>query len=178
MNNKGSAIILVLLAIAFLGVSLIVLMFDWAWVDIQTTESSQNIHLKMPIPINLVSFALNFVPKEGLQVEVPKEVWENKELIIEALQAIADSPDAILIRVKTPDAKVLVEKSKGRVILNVEAEDATVRAALPVQPMINILKKWDWKQLEPKIALDIFAACGSGSYLIVDSEEAKVKITS
>ncbi len=178
MNKKGSAIVLVLLAIVFIGISLTVLMFDWAWIDIQTAESSQNIHLKIPVPLNLVSFGMNFVSKEEMHVEIPREVWENRELIMESLKAIADCPDTTLVRVKTPDAKVIIEKSGGKIILNVEAEDATVHAALPIEAIIDILKEWDWKHFRPQIAIDIFAAGGSGSYLFVDCEDAKVKITS
>jgi hypothetical protein len=166
------------MAIAFLAVSLTVLMFDWAWVDIQTFESSQNIHLKMPVPLNLVSFALNFAPREEMQMEVPKEVYENKELILKSLQAIADCPDAKLVQVSTPDAKVLVQKKGERIVFVVEAEDATVHGAFPIEPIIEALEDWNWKEIEPKIAFDILSACRLKSYIHIDTAEAKVKISS
>lgn len=178
MRHQGSAVIIVIMAVAFLAVSLTVLMFDWAWVDIQAIESSQKIHLKMPIPINLISFALNFAPREEMQIEVPKEVWEKKELIMEALKAIQDCPDTTFLQISTPEAEVLVKKEEGRIIFELDAEDAKVQGALPIEPMISTLEKWDWKYFEPKLALDIFSAGDSKSYIFVDSEEAKVKITS
>ena len=113
-----------------------------------------------------------------MQIEVPKEVWERKELIMEALKAIEDCPDTTFVQISTPEAKVLVKKEKGRIVFEVDAEDAKVQGALPIKPMISTLEKWNWRYFEPKLALDIFSAGGSKSYIFVDSEEAKVRITS
>lgn len=173
MRDRGSAIILVLMAVVFLGAAFTVLMIDWAWVDIHAKESDHNIRLKIPIPLNLVTFAMNFVPLEETGVEIPKEVWENRELIIESLQAIADCPDAILVQVQTPEAIVLVEKKGKRILFNVEAEDATVRGSFPVKPLIEMIEKWDWKYVEPKMTTDDISARNPG---ILFSEYVKVKI--
>lgn len=178
MNKKGSAITIlsIFFAVILMGASLVAALIDWAWVDIQTTKSGQKLHLKFPVPISLAGLAWNFVPQEEKRLIVPREIRENRELILGALQVLEECPDAILINVRTPDARVIVKKSEGKILFDVEVEDATVQGSFAIKPVLDTLKKWNWDRLDPGLGLEMFTTGGSGNYLYVDADGVRVKI--
>ncbi len=145
MKNKTINILLIIFFVILVLVSLIVSMIDWAWVKVHAYDSDVPIRISMPIPLNLAWFALNFVPSE----EIPREFYDviarNRVQIEKALQELKEGPDSILIKVETPKERVVIEKRKESIFIDVTAEDAHVEVSLPIRSFIKLMRKFDSK---------------------------------
>ncbi len=145
MKNKTINILLIIFFVILVLVSLIVSMIDWAWVKVHAYDSDVPIRISMPVPLNLAWFALNFVPSE----EIPRELYDvisrNRVQIEKALQDLQEAPDSVLVKVETPKEKVIIEKRKESIFIDVTAEDAHVEVSLPIRSFVKMLKKLDRK---------------------------------
>ena len=50
------------------------------------------------------------------------------------------------------------------------------RAALPIKAALRVLERWDWKTVEPRMAVDFLAYAGHGELVRVDAPDAKVAV--
>ena len=173
MKQKGFIAPIIIFVILFLG--LFILAMDWAIVDVQTFEP-EKVHIIAPLPINIAKVVLHFVPIPDEKIDMPPEAFENKKVILNALRILAESPDATLVRVVSREANVTISKKKDQLIIEVKTPDATVKARVPLKTTLKMLKKWDWKSIEPEVFLEVFDGFEKGEIISVDTKEAKVKI--
>ncbi len=153
------------------GVLATLLMMDWMVVDVRTPEP-ENIHIKVPFPLLAGRLAAGFVPDEALrEATVPPELAAQREVVMQALRALAETPDATLVRVSADDAKVDVTKRGSDLIIAVDADDAVVRCKVPVEGILEALEDWDWETFDPKMAFDILGSASMGNLVTVEVDD-------
>jgi hypothetical protein len=173
-NEKGFAALLVMFAIWLVIMPALIL--DWVIVDVKTCDKD-NVHIIVPVPLQLAGIALSFIPKEDLNVTIPKEVQDNKELITRLFNELKDSPDATLVSVKSNEAQVTISKKGNNLTIDVIAPDAKVHGILPLKETSRMFETWDGQHIQPQLAIKLLADCHPGSILSIDSKEARVHIT-
>ena len=141
MSTKVINTLLIIFFIILVGVSFIIYFLDWGWVDVQTYEGPKSIHFAIPVPLNVVNWAMHLSPQQEWRKEIPQEVLKNKDAIIKALQELKDCENATLIKVDTPKEKVLIEKRGDSIYLDVDAEDAHVKVTIPIRFFIKTLEE-------------------------------------
>jgi len=96
--------------------------------------------LFIPVPLALVSFALNFIPRQELG-EVERELAEFGPLASDILVALADCPDFTLVEVEDGPETVLISKENGRLVVRVKTPDESVSVKVPLWGAGQILNK-------------------------------------
>jgi hypothetical protein len=140
-------------------------------VDVHVVEETP-VHIKVPFPLILASAASSFIPDEVLEdAEIPPEVTEQKELVVETIRALLESPDANLVTVRTEDANVDIVKDGDTLRIAVDADDATVRCNVPIDGVLEALENWDWKTVDPQMAFDILHAAENGELVKVVTDD-------
>jgi hypothetical protein len=174
-NQRGFSNTAAVLLALMLAVLVAPLLMSWVVVDVHTT-GDEEVNFTVPVPLALARIALAFVPTREIAEKLPPEVARHKEKVLAALRSIQLCPDAMLVEVDAPDAKVKVAKRGDRLIIDVDAPDAVVHTALPIKAALRVLERWDWKTVEPRMAVDFLAYAGHGELVRVDAPDAKVAV--
>ena len=151
------------------------LLMTWVVVDVHTYDEDA-VNIKLPIPLALARVGLAFAPADEIRQPVPAELTAHREHVLAVLRDLKSCPDTELVSVDAPDARVRIVKKGDLLQLDVDADDAVVHGAIPVDAVLKVLERWDWETFDPKLALDVIAAAGHGELLSVEAEDASVKI--
>jgi len=89
-------------------------------------------HLNLIVPAALVPATLSFVPKQHLQ-GASENLHEYLPLIDAAVPALEDCPDGVLVEVRDPGEHVLITKSGGSVVIDVNDADDEVHVSVPLR---------------------------------------------
>jgi hypothetical protein len=179
MRARGIATVPAVLLAAAAGLLTVLVLTDFMVVDVRTTGEDA-LHLVLPLPLAAGRVAAACVPDAARRdMEVPRAVREQREQILAGLRALHDSPDAALIRVESPDAKVVVAKEGDLIRVAVDADDGTlVRCALPLDGVLDALAGWDWQTLDPALLVRVLAAAPHGDLVRVEADDGtRVAIT-
>jgi hypothetical protein len=174
MRQRGIGTVGTVLLAGLAAVVVGVVVMDWAVVDIETRDEDA-VRLKVPVPVGLARFALAFAP-DSASAPVPAELREHREVILAVLEELEKHPDATLVRIESPDARVHVRTERGLLRVDVDADDAVVRFALPIKRVRATLARWDWERMTPRLAAELIAAA-DGELLHVDADDARVRIS-
>lgn len=175
MNSRGISNVTTVIIAALAALLVAPLLMSWVVIDVDTAPPD-NVHLKIPFPLALARVALLLVPDEDLHAELPPEVAAHGQQMAAAIEALERCPDATLLTVRARDANVHIAKVNGVLRIDVEADDATVHCAVPVEAVKRMLARWDGRHADPRMVLDFLSACGRGPLVSVDSREAKVRV--
>jgi len=171
MRQRGMSTFGGVLLAGLLGTLTAVAVTDWMIVDVQIADPDP-MHIKVPFPLFVANVATSFIPEHALDdARIPPEVTANKDLVISAITTLLESPDAALIKVDAPDARVEIAKQGDNLTVAVDAEDATVRCTLPLDGVLYALEEWDWKTVNPGIAFDILAKADNGPLVTVHADD-------
>ncbi len=144
---------------------------DWAVIRVQTPGPEVH-NLTIPLPLVLGDAAAAFLPQDlADEAEVPPELKENKEAILEILGELIDAPDGRLISVDSDEAKVRIDLKKGELLVHVDAPDAKVFCRLPLKGLRKALEKWDFESIEPDLLLKTLHSARRGNLVEVDAED-------
>ena len=156
------------------------LMMDWMVVDVHVVETANNdniqadmpIHIKVPFPLIVADIAAGFIPDEVFEdAEIPPEVKAQKELVLESIRSLLDSPDAELIKVRTDDANVDIFKDGDTLRIAVDADDAVVHCNVPIDGILDALERWDWETVDPQMIFDVLHAAENGELVTVATND-------
>jgi hypothetical protein len=176
MRARGFASTSTTVILAAIAAVLIAPLFmNWIVLDVRTAPP-QDVRITLPIPLAVVRTALWFVPRDEVRAALPPQAAVHRDSVLAAFRALESSPDTVFLSVRSREGTVRVAKDRGRLVLDVGAEEARVHAVLPLEAAHRILAKWDWRRLDPGMAVDLLAAAERGQLLSVDSEEARVRI--
>ena len=177
MRERGMSTVPAVLLAGAAGLVVAVAMMDWMVIDIHTTGEDA-VDLTVPVPLMVPRLAAVFIPDETLaDARVPPEVRQHKELILAMVRELEAAPDTTLVRVDSPDAKVLIRTENDTLRLAVDADDATVRCAIPLSGLAKVLERWDWQTADPQLALDLLASARRGEMVKVEAEDARVSLS-
>jgi len=171
MNQRGISTVPALVLATAAAMLTAVMLMDWMVVDIQTPEP-EALHLTVPFPLVAARMATAFVPQEVMaEAEIPPEVKDLKQPVLDALDALLEAPDATLVRVDSPDAQVVIAKQGDDLRISVDAEEAVVRCLIPLDGVRDALQSWDWQSADPSLAFDILSAAPTGELVRVEAED-------
>ena len=95
-------------------------------------KQADGTHLNLIVPAALVPATLHFVPRVNLQ-DAGREIRPYLPIIDAAIPALEDCPDGILVEVKDPGEHVLIQKSGGSVVIDVNDHDDIVHVSVPLR---------------------------------------------
>jgi hypothetical protein len=156
------------------------LMMDWMVVDVHVLDVSETddihadvpLHIKVPFPLLIADIATGFIPDEVFEdARIPPEARVHKELVLETIRALLDSPDAELVKVRTEDANVDISKDGDTLRIAVDADDAVVRCNVPIDGILEALEDWDWETVDPQMVFDILRAAENGDLVTVATDD-------
>jgi hypothetical protein len=104
-------------------------------------------HIVLPVPLGLARMALGFVPQDKVQLHT-QIAPEHAQLARKLVAALADAPDAELVRVEQDDQQVVIAKKGGVIQVHVQQADQDVHLELPLQAALLLMPK-DGRSLEP-----------------------------
>lgn len=176
MRERGLSSVGAAVLAGLLGLATATAMTDWMVVDVRT-GGEDSMRIVVPFPLVAADIALGFVPEEALEdAEIPAEVGAQREAVLGAVRALADVPDAVLVRVSEPGAEVLVAKDGDTLVITVDEADTHVRCAIPIRAVRDALEDWDWRRVDPRMLLDVVHAAGPGTLVQVEDGDTRVAI--
>ncbi|NDQ57367.1 MAG: hypothetical protein GZ088_09880 [Acidipila sp.] len=103
-------------------------------------------HIWVAAPGVLVPLGLKFAPRHELEEQMRcSREW--LPVVHAALRELQKSPDAIFVEVQTAREHVLVQKSWGRIQVDVDTDDAEVHVAVPLRTAQHALAELE--ELQP-----------------------------
>lgn len=97
-------------------------------------------NLTLVVPAVLAPVALSFVPRQqlaqasaGLRPYMPE--------IDAAIPALEDCPDSVLVEVIDPDEHVIIEKSGGSIVVDVNDREDRVRVSVPLRAAHSAIRE-------------------------------------
>lgn len=170
-RQRGVSTIAVVLLSAVAGLTTATLVADWAVVRVQTPGPEVH-NLTIPFPVVLGDVAAAFLPRDlAEKAEIPPEIKENKEAILEILDELIESPSAQLVTVSSDEAKVSIGLEKAELQINVHAPDAKVFCRLPLKGLRKALENWDFETIEPDLILETLHSAHRGKLVEVNAED-------
>lgn len=89
-------------------------------------------NINLVVPAALVPATLRFVPNDHL-ADAAQEVRPYLAIIDAAIPALADCPDGVLVEVVDHSDHVLVTKSGGSLVVDVQDANDTVHVSIPLR---------------------------------------------
>ncbi len=171
MRERGISTLGGIVLAALAGMLTATFLMDWVVVDVHTPEP-EAFNIKVPFPLFVGHLASNFIPDEVTQdAVVPDEVRGQRDLVLEAIRSLVDSPDATLVKVDADDAYVEVRKQGANLEVAVDADDAKVRCVVPLDGILEALEDWDWGTFDPGMVFDILSAADNGDLVTVEVDD-------
>jgi hypothetical protein len=103
-------------------------------------KSADGKSINLVLPAVVVPMGLGFVPEEELR-KASREMQPWLPVILEASQALADSPDGVLVEVVSSEEHVNIAKRGGSLYVDVDDSDATVHVSFPVKTVAVVASK-------------------------------------
>jgi hypothetical protein len=89
-------------------------------------------HLSLIVPAALVPATLHFVPRQHL-AEASRNVRPYLPIIDAAIPALEDCPDGVFVEVTDPHEHVVISKSGGSLVIDVNDTGETVHLTVPLR---------------------------------------------
>ena len=90
------------------------------------------------VPAAVVPVALHFVPKEHFD-QAPQDLQQVLPIVDAAIPELEKCPDGVLVEVVDPGEHVLIAKSGGSVVIDVNDHDDTVHVSVPLRAVRSAL---------------------------------------
>lgn len=171
MRERGVSTVGAIVLTGLAGMLATLLAMDWMLVDVQVPEPDA-VRIRVPFPLVAGRLAAAAIPDEAMQsAEVPAELRQQRETVLAALRSLADAPDATLVSVTAPDARVEIAKAGDTLRIAVDADDATVRCTVPLVGVLEALESWDWQTFDPGMIFDVLGAAPNGDLVRVEVDD-------
>jgi hypothetical protein len=146
-----------LAALAALPVAATLAVANTSMLVVDVKEGGPSGHrIVVPVPLFLAQAALNLAPAHATRTELPAEALETLSRSASLLDALADCPDAELIRVEDGDETVVIEKVGEMIKVSVDGRrDERVRVNVPIGVVRDFVASRDSRELR---AADVVAA--------------------
>ena len=141
-----------------------------AWVDVR----DGNDRIVVPVPLLLAEVAASFVPKPTVR-EHMGEAARQIAAASGVIEALAESPDAELVRVEDRDEQVVVSKVGDVLQVQVHGPDEEVSVNLPLSAIRQLVREDG--TIDPAAAVRVLRHSRFASLVEVRSRNEHVKIT-
>ncbi len=171
-SQRGLSTLGAVLLAGVTGLLTATLLMDWMVVDVHVTEEDMPVHMTVPFPLILANAAARFIPNEALEkAVVPPELKAQREVVLEVVRSLLESPDAHYVRVDTEDAKVDISKKGDTLTIAVDADGAVVLCNIPIDGVVAALEAWDWETFDPSMVFGMLRAADSGHLVRVVTDD-------
>jgi hypothetical protein len=103
------------------------------FIDVRVHEKQPDGHnITVIVPAALVPVVLKFVPKHDLS-DSTQDLREYLPVIDAAIPALEKCPDGVFVEVVDPNEHVMVAKSRGAIVIDVNDENETVHVSVPLR---------------------------------------------
>jgi hypothetical protein len=89
-------------------------------------------HISFIVPAAVVPVALRFAPRQHL-AEASKDLQQDLPVIDAAIPALEHCPDGVLVEVVDPGEHVVIAKSGGSIVIDVNDPGETVHISVPLR---------------------------------------------
>ena len=157
MRERGASTVGTILIAGLAGLLTAGLMMDWMVVDVRPAELD-GVPIIVPFPLWAARMAVSLAPLDDLpEMRVPAELRAQREMITGAAQELLACPDGQLVQVLADDVDVQIVKSGDVLRLMVDADDAKVQCAIPLDGVVDMLESWDWETFDPSMVFDVLS---------------------
>jgi len=178
-RQRGMSTLGAVLLAGVSGLLTATLLVDWVVVDVHVNDISDHgsdvntpLHIKVPFPLLVADLATGLIPRDAFEeAQVPPEARAQRELVLATVRALLDTPDTMLVKVRTEDADVDIEKEGDNLVIAVDADDAVVRCTIPIDGVLAALEDWDWETFDPDLIFDVLHAADNGNLVTVETED-------
>lgn len=109
-----------------------------AWVDVR--EGGREGHrIVIPVPLVVAEAAAAFVPRH--EIRLPPEAAKRLPVARAVLQALAEGPDAELVRVEDRGEQVIVSKAGGDLHVEVHGRGEEVSVNVPLAAVRDLIRE-------------------------------------
>lgn len=103
------------------------------FIQVKVQEKHANgTHINLIVPAAAVPLALHFAPRERL-ADASGDVKRYLPIIDAAIPALVECPDGVLVEVVDQDSHVLITKSGGSLVIDVNDNDDNVHVSVPLR---------------------------------------------
>ncbi len=103
-------------------------------------KGSDGFNITIPLPVNLASIALSFIPEEDLE-EIRAEIGPWMPVIEVVLAELARCPDGPLVEVENARETVTIVKRGGKLVIDVDTRDETVHVSVPIRGVEKLVRQ-------------------------------------
>lgn len=151
---------------------------DGLWLHV-FVEEAEGATVKVNLPLSFVETAIKMVPDE--EMRDGRIMIEDEEITVAELRelwaSLEDAGDAHLVEVDDHGEKVLVRKSGGYLLVEVQeaGEAAQVNVRIP-ERVVEALLSAEGNELDIAAGLRALAEEGHGELVTVNDEDARVRV--
>jgi len=138
MFGRALAGILGFCFLMFVGMGIVVYQSGILIVNVHDKAAGK--HIFVPVPMLLADFGLNFVPNHA-RMRIHDEVGPHSKMVAAMAEQLSRCPDGTFVEVESGRDHVVVRKSGGDLIVEVNSENEEVYLQLPLKPVGRIIEK-------------------------------------
>lgn len=134
-----------IIAITLTGVMVLICMiafyaFQTGIAVVSVHDKVHGKHVFVPVPVGLMNLGLNMIPGEMLS-QVRNDLGPHKKVVQSLANELENIPDTDFVDVQSRDGHVLVSKSGGNLVIDVQTPEETVYVSVPIRSTGNIVSK-------------------------------------
>jgi histidinol-phosphate/aromatic aminotransferase/cobyric acid decarboxylase-like protein len=107
---------------------------------VQVQKPSEDLNLRLPIPMILVDAGLALAPADQLE-EARRQLAPWRELLEAACEALEACPEATFVEVQSRNEQVLVAKRGSYLVVDIDNPDEKVYVQVPIHALGNALRQ-------------------------------------
>lgn len=96
--------------------------------------------ISIPVPVNLASTALSFIPEEELE-DIRAEIGPWMPVVEVVLEELARCPDGPLVEVESDRETVTIVKRGGKIIIDVDNRHDKVHLSVPIRGVEKLVRQ-------------------------------------
>jgi hypothetical protein len=138
MFGKALAGILGFCFLMFVGMGIVV--YQSGILIVNVHDKAEGRHIFVPVPMLLADFGLNFVPNDA-RMRIHDRIGSHSKMVAAMAEQLSQCPDGTFVEVESGRDHVVVKKSGGDLVVEVNSEDEEVYLQLPLKPVGRIVEK-------------------------------------
>ena len=103
-------------------------------------KGSDGFSISIPVPVNLASTALSFIPEDELE-EIREEIGPWMPVVEVVLAELARCPDGPLVEVENDRETVTIVKQGGKLVIDVDNRRETVHLSVPIRGVEKLVRQ-------------------------------------
>jgi hypothetical protein len=107
---------------------------------VQVQKPSEDLNLRLPIPMVLVNAGLALAPSEQLR-EVREQLAPWREFLEAACDSLEECPEATFVEVQSRHESVLVAKRGSYLVVDIDNRDEKVYLQIPIHALGDTLRQ-------------------------------------